>query len=253
LGRAPQPVRLPVEQGLPPQGRTPFLRKLLWAILAAWLLCLAFMLLDPLPFLFPDEDDAGSWWRVGTDSQVTAPSDLPAPDHPELAALKQKIAAAIVGDELNKAMALIRQQRQAPEIYPYPDDLVELGNAIKALKQINTTVADILRGHINEEIVIRVKGRPVKIIPRASAGERINALVVPSRTNQPSRSATFDITDLPPLERSRWIGKADTPLKCLLKLYLHLEADDRDGARAFAPSCGILAKALEEQFGSPAP
>ncbi len=254
LGAPPQSVQIPVEQGLPPQRGPSLLHKLLWVILAGWLLCLAFMLLDPLPFLFPDEDSAGSWWRWGEASTSATPEDdVTAPDKPELTALKQKVATAIVNDDLNRAMMLIRQQRQSPEIYPYQDELMELGKALTALKHVNTTVADILRAHIDEEVVIRVKNRSLKIIPRASAGDRINALVVASRADQPRCSATFKITDLAPLERSRLIGKADTPLKCLMKLHLHLEAGDRDAARAFAPSCGILADALQEQFRSPSP
>ncbi len=253
---APQPVPVPVEQGLPAQGAT-FLRKVLWGLLVVWLLVLGFMVLDLLPFLFPDEDSAGSWWRIDTSTSLpSAENDVPeptVPDHPELASLKQKLAAAIVNSDLNGAMTLIRQQRQSPEVYPYQDDLIELGKTLAALKRVNVTVADILREHIDKEVVIRIRDRAVKIIPRASAGERLNVLVVPADTSKPGKSATFKVTDLAALERSRWVGKADTPLKSLMKLYLHLEADDRDGARAFAPNCGMLAAALEAQFGSTAP
>jgi hypothetical protein len=247
-------MRVPVEHGLPKQGPT-FLRKLLWGSLVVWLLCLAFLLLDPLPFFFPgDDSSAGDWWQTDVTTPIAAPADeAPTPDHPELVALRQQLAAAIVNGDLGSAIAVVRAQRQAPAIYPYQDDLVELGETLAALKRTNTTVADILREHMNEEVVIRVKKRPVRIIPRASAGERLNALVVPGNSNQPRRSATFNIADLSPLERSRWVGEADTPLKCLMKLYLHLEADDRDGARAFAPGCGDLATALEEQLESPTP
>ncbi|MBL7076505.1 MAG: hypothetical protein ISS31_03440 [Kiritimatiellae bacterium] len=244
---------IPVEQASAGKGGGHFLRKLLWLGLIGWLLFLVFMLLDPLPFLFPDDDSAGGWWRVGTGAApTTVPEDDATPGHPELAALKSKVAAAIVADDLDSAIALVRRQLESPELYPYPEELTELTDALKAVRDVNTTVADIIRGHIDEKVVIRVKNRPVTIIPRASAGDRVNAVVVPSRTNLPQRSATFKVTDLDPVERSRWIGEADTPRTCLMKLYLHLEADDRDGARAFAPSCGILSEPLAEQLGSAA-
>jgi hypothetical protein len=150
------------------------------------------------------------------------------------------------------ALGLIERQQQALDIYPYQDALSELAVFVRSASRVNAAVADAIRDRIDEEVVIRVKDRRFTIIPRASAGERINAVIVPSRADQARRSATFSVSDLDPIERAHWIGQADTPLKCTMKLLLHLSAGDREGARVFAPSCGILAPAFEEQLGGAA-
>jgi hypothetical protein len=229
---------------------------LLWLGLIAWLLILAFMLLDPLAFLFPDDDTVGSWWHVEPSAPEAVPQappeETPGEEHPSLTALKQAVAAGIVSNDLNSAMALVQQQKRRPSLYPYLDALFELENALTAVRNVNTTVADMIRENIDEEVVLNVRGRAVTIVPRASAGERVNAFVVTSQTNRPPRSATFKVTDLAPIERARWLGEAGTPSKCLLKLYLHLEADDHESARAFAPGCGLLADALVKQLESAA-
>ena len=237
-----------------------FLRILLWAALVGWLLLLAFKLLDPLPFLFPDEDDteAYAWWRVEPHTPVAAQEetrDAPAPkqDDPELHALKRRVVTALLSSSFIEAQALIGRQQQAPDIYPYQDDLTDLAGFVRAVARINAVVADAIRERIGEEVVIRVKGRRFTITPRASAGDRINAIVIPSRADQKRRSATFSVSDLDPIERAHWIGQADTPHKCAMKLLLHLSAGDPEGARVFAPSCGILARAFDEQLGGAAP
>ena len=237
-----------------------FLRMLLWAALVGWLLLLAFKLLDPLPFLFPDEDDAGAyaWWRVQPHAPVagavaTRDASTSQQDDPELHALKGRVATALLTSSFREALALIGRQQQAPDIYPYEDDLTDLAGFVRAVSRINIVVADAIRERIGEDVVIRVKGRRVTIIPRASAGDRINAVVIPSRADQKQRSATFSVSDLDPIERAHWIGQADTPHKCAMKLLLHLSAGDPEGARVFAPSCGILARAFEEQLRGAAP
>ncbi len=229
-----------------------FLHRLLWFGLIAWLFILAFMLLDPLAFLFQDDDTAGRWWRVESGAPGAAPGspqhETPSVDHPSLAALKQAVAAGIVSNDLSGAMTLVQNQRRRPGLYPYPDALSELADALTALRNVNTTVADRIRENIGKEVILNVRGRYLTIVPRASAGERVNALVVTSQTNRSPRSATFEIADLDPIERARWLGKADTPHGCLMKLHLYLEADDLENARALASGCGPLADALVKQL-----
>ncbi|MBT3295548.1 MAG: hypothetical protein HN919_20895 [Verrucomicrobia bacterium] len=249
--KAPQ-VNAPTDVG------PAFLRILLWAALVGWLLLLAFKLLDPLPFLFPDDDDTGAyaWWRVDPHAPVAAETrDAPAPkqNDPELRALKRRVVTALLSSSFSDALALIERQQKAPDIYPYQDDLDDLHGYVRAVARINAVVADAIRERIDEEVVIRVKDRRVTIIPRASAGDRINAVVIPSGADQKRHSATFSVSDLDPIERSHWIGQADTPHKCAMKLLLHLSAGDPEGARVFAPSCGILARAFEEQLGGAVP
>lgn len=234
-------------------GRSALLHKLAWIVLLAWLLYLAFRLLDPLPFLFPDKDDTGGRWRMDRADSETPRQEDAAPDHPALVALKQKVAAAIVARDLEDAMTAIRTQARAPMLHPYPQAIEELARTVVRLQHVNRLVADIVREHIDAAIVIRIKNRPVTIIPRASAGERVNALIEPQDDSHPQRSATFKITDLAPLERARLVGTAETVEQCLMKLYLYLEAGDRDGAQAFAPGCGILAQDLGAQLGAAAP
>ena len=236
-----------------------FLRILLWAGLGGWLLLLAFKLLDPLPFLSPNEDDAGAyaWWRVQPHAPVAgavATRDAPASqqDDPALHALKRHVVTALLSSSFSEAFALIRRQQQAPDIYPYQDDLADLDGFVRAVSRINAVVADAIRERIGEDVVIRVKGRRVTITPRTSAGDRINAVVIPSRADQKRRSATFSVSDLDPIDRAHWIGQANTPHKCAMKLLLHLSAGDPEGARVFAHSCGILARAFEEQLGGAA-
>ncbi|NQU40298.1 MAG: hypothetical protein HQ523_10135 [Lentisphaerae bacterium] len=231
------------------------LRAALWIGLVGWLLVLAFKLLDPLPFLFPDEDDTAtySWWRVDP-TRVAAEVDQPdaiakaTPEDPELYALKLQIAEALLAGRFPDAIAVIERQQQADDIYPYQSELADLATFVRDVSRANQIVADAIRDRIDEEIVIRVKDRRITIIPRASAGDRINALLIPPRADQPRRSATFSVSDLDPIERAHWIGQADTPRKCTMKLLLHLQAGDEDGARVFAPSCGPLASAFEARM-----
>ncbi|MDP6631526.1 MAG: hypothetical protein QGH29_11205 [Kiritimatiellia bacterium] len=252
------PASIPIEKAPRSQEATggSFLHKLLWLGLIAWLLILAFMLLDPLAFLFPDDDTVGSWWHVESGAPEVVPEappdETPGEEHPSLTALRQVVAAGIVSNDLSGVMALVQQQKRRPSLYPYPDALSQLATALTAVRNVNTTVADRIREHIDEQVVLNVRGRSITIVPRASAGERVNVFVVTPQTNRPPRSATFGITDLDPIERARWLGEADTPRICLMKLHLHLQADDHESARAFAPGCGPLADALIQQLESAA-
>jgi hypothetical protein len=245
-----QTTGTPGPAGTPGQPSS-FLRKLLWTALIAWLLALGFFLLDPLPLLFPGDDPHDSLWRTAP-SPDTPPEQTPE-RHPALTVLLQDVAAALLARDPNAAMTLVLQQQKQPERYPYPDDLSTLAHAVTAVKYVNLRVADLVREHIDEELQIHVRNRTITIIPRASAGERVNALIVPTQTNRPPQSKTFKITDLAPAERARLIGKADTPTKALMKLYLHLEAGDKESARAYAPGCGLLGPALSDQLGSTSP
>jgi hypothetical protein len=235
-----------------------FLRLCLWIGLAAWLLFLGFKLLDPLPFLFPGEDDGTyAWWQTRPETVPSAPvetePDSGRADSPELYALKLKIVAALLRNTAGEALAIVKRQQDQPDIYPYQEDLSELAAFVRSVARMNTTVADAIRERIDQEVVIRVNDRRVKMVPRASAGERVNAVLVSSRGGAQPRSVTFSVSDLDPIERSHWLGQADDPQRCAMKLLLHLEAGDRSGARVFAPNCGILARAFEEQLGSATP
>lgn len=242
---APPPQAPPAERR-PVRGGPPgIVRAVLWLALVAWLLFLGYQLLDPGPMLYPDEQAGNSaWWRTLL-PQTGEPSDLPVaePDEPELRELKLQVADALVAGRFVAAMQQIRNHQDVPGSYPYQDKLSELARFVADVSRVNNVVCDALSRKLDEEVVIRIKGRSCKIVVRAVAGHRINAMLLPDKPGTEPRSVTFAVTDMDPIERAHWIGRADTPVACAMKYVLLMRGGDPEGARVFARGCGIMAEA----------
>jgi hypothetical protein len=238
------------EPDAPSRGRR-LLHTVLWIALVAWLAALAFYLLDPLPLLFPDPDAALEWQApAAAQTIIRTREPAPRPTEPEsreLQALKRRLADLLLDGDYAAAMEALRRQREAPDLYPHQDAIVTLAAFVREVSAVNSHVADAFSSRLDESVVVRVRDRRLTLIPRARAGERINAFVpTDGGTSTNGQSVTFNVTDLDPAERAHWLGEAATPEICAMKLLLHAQAGDITTARTFVDGCGPMAAAFRD-------
>lgn len=174
-----------------------------------------------------------------------APPDVPPSPEPEpratLADFKQRIADRLLQEDFPGALSLIQQALIDPDLSPHKDVVTAIRDMTKAAADIDELVAAAFKARQGERVVIFHNNEFHPFLVREVQGDTVQG-VLKHRTSASgmARTVEFRISQLSPIERSRWLGEADSPRKAVMKYVLHMEAGDWKSALEFSAQCGPL-------------
>ncbi|MBN2301485.1 MAG: serine/threonine protein kinase [Lentisphaerae bacterium] len=166
-------------------------------------------------------------------------------DDANLAAIKTELAQHMYSHEFTLAKAIIDNELE----YVYSADAESELNLIKKIiddvSRINDTIELAFRKKIGEKVKIVNAGKEYWVrIKNVSAGEVTATMDVKIGSRFGTKTVTFAISQLDPIERSKWLGDPITVADHVQKLILHLEAGDFDTAKTLSAKCGYLSDAF---------
>jgi len=132
-----------------------------------------------------------------------------------------------------------------------------LARALLRLKAFTDDVAGtedlVTRGlltRVGQETTLHYGGEDRRVLLQAMSGNKVRGVVIERRpTGVVSNALLFTVSSLDPIERSRWIGPADSPERCAMKFLLYFARGDYGTAMHFAENCGPFAEAFTEAAG----
>ena len=158
-----------------------------------------------------------------------------------LSQLKQTALRALLAQDSEAARYAIKQaqigsehaeERAALLALLAPDNLTQAAVA-KAFEMKVGQRADLMHGQRRHRIEIK-----------SVSGQIVSADVfVGGESAGVKRPLTFKVSQLSPVEQSRWLGEATSPERALAKYVLHMSAGDFVRARGLGDKCGPFADA----------
>lgn len=156
--------------------------------------------------------------------------------------LKREIVKMLFIEDVNAARKLLKKEYPDPslpeiaKLYELLDsnNLKEKAVANEFEKAIGKKKSVVYKGARRRVEIVKVDGTKVSVNVYSGTG-----------SSSVKRPATFDVSDLDPLEQSRWLGDIETakPNIAITKFLLHMTAGDYLTAKKIASKCGPLAHA----------
>lgn len=168
-----------------------------------------------------------------------------------LHAFKINVARCLIEEEFDKAVAIIEQELEYAHSRSFETEMDNMKQLVDDISDMNNLIASSFRANVGRKVVIHHNNQDRTIILRSIIGDKVSAdLVSRVGTTTLTKPATFSLARLDPLERSRWLGNADTPDKCAMKFILHMRGGDYKTAREYASKCGLLSDVFTKEVES---
>jgi len=228
-----------------------------WALLLVWLMFLAYSLVftsppqSPPPQSLPQRlppREATAAMPKGSEPVAAAARDEEAGQTElgasvqtnRMGAVEAEVARCLVREDFRKAVECIRKGTSESSVGtgPESDALIRF---IVDISKMDTLIASAFSEDIGKVTTLWYDGQSQTVIPRAVAGSKISVV----RTGE-TEAVTLPVSKLGPRERSRRLGKADTPPKSAMQFILAFEAGDYQAAGGYATNSGPLAAAFAE-------
>jgi len=262
---APQKIKVPCQVRQAGRAVPLWVRLPAWGLLLAWCLFLAYTLHTPPPAQI-EKRDSGSIGRQIQEHDIPGatakpqipevkarqdmkesgpgPSDNVNDERQYLLMFKENVARCVLGEEFDKAIALIDRELEYSHSQPFQREMNNIRKFIRDIAQMNNMVQSAFRDRVGQEMVINQNSRKHTLVIRSVTGDTVHATLV-AGTNM--RPVSLSVAQLPPAESSRLIGHADTPVKNAIKCVLHMKGGDYESAQVFAANAGPLSDALTNQ------
>lgn len=246
-----------------------WVRVCLWALLVAWWVALAWYLREPsepAPAVVrrpPSKSPASvaSAPTAKTSVVEALPRVEPAPLSPAAGAtsappptvvredrlpkIREEVAELAIKGELAKAAALLDAELAKDDARDIAAELTATRQFVADLAQVNGLIASAFKSKIGQRVSLEMDNRRHLLTVRAVEGTEVKGeLLVKAGDAERAEPVAFSVDTLDPIERSRWLGRADTPAKCAMKFLLHLKGGDYASASEFAAQAGPLAQAF---------
>jgi serine/threonine protein kinase len=181
-------------------------------------------------------------------STVTRPATDNA-DRDNLDMLKMNVVNCLLAEDFVTAFSLVEKEKGQPYSEASVAQLDEIGKFIRDIARMPAIIEDAFRGKLGKEVVINFNRQSQKMIIRAIFSGSVNATLI-GKSGAITDPITFSISKLPPAELNRWLGAADTPVKCAMKFILSMKAGDYESARTYASNCGPLTEFFTKEVES---
>lgn len=174
-------------------------------------------------------------------SPLTAEPALTDAEKASLSAAKDEVAQQLLNGRWSKAMERAEWESQQTLSAPARAKAQELRTFVAAVTQIDIEVINGFMKKIGQDADVMSGGKTVRVRLQAMSGDTVRG-VLAGDTASP---VIFTISSLDPLERSRWLGPADTPVKCAMKYLFYMQSGDFSSAMTFAQNSGPLSAAFQ--------
>jgi hypothetical protein len=165
-----------------------------------------------------------------------------------LAQLKPEILKELLNGSPTKALKLLKDNypdaTSSPEVAEL-NKILSSGNlnekAVAAVfeRSIGIKKSLFYKGHRRQIVVTGVKGTTISVDVYSQTGSSGKA-----------RPAKIKISQLDPIEQSRWLGDPETPNIAITKFILHMSSADYATALKLAEKCGPLAEACTAEVNA---
>jgi hypothetical protein len=160
--------------------------------------------------------------------------------------IEKTVAACLVEGQYERALALIRREKNQPAGAALQDRCAELEQRVRGAVASLSGLEDAILKFSGKEVTIEYNGRRLTVVPRASVNGRVTfAVATPTGTQYVS----IRTRDMSPADQLQFLGPPDTKDKALLSCALLLQAERLKEAKEAAASCGPLAGAMTELAG----
>jgi len=193
----------------------------------------------------------------------SAPAPSPAPPvKPQVTVeesyitFERHLTEHLLSEDFTKALALVDEQRSEPRFAGFRAQLDRTRDLVAAASRVNEVVAEAFRRRIGETAVVFHKNEYHALVIREVGDDKIRGQMKRrTASGNPGPAVEFSVSQLGPIERSRWLGEANTIESYLMKCILHMAGGDYKSAKEFAAHCGPVANALgaEAEAGLAAP
>ena len=173
------------------------------------------------------------------------PSTPPAAAAPDtgtsLPQLKQAALRTLLTEGSKAARLMIKRTRMGDE---HANDVAVLMALLASDNLTQDAVAKAFEMKVGQRADLLHGNRRHRIEIKSVDGQIVSADVfVRGESAGVKRPLTFKVSQLSPVEQSRWIGEATSPKRALAKYVLHMSAGDFVNARNLADKCGPFADA----------
>jgi len=188
-----------------------------------------------VPAPLPEEQD-----QIAEEDNT--PAAMPLPE------LKQEILKKLLNKKPGEALKLLKDN--------YPDsaaspEIAEINKIISSGNLNEKAVAAVFVRSIGIKKTILYNGRRRQIVVTGVKGTTVSADVYSQTgSSRTIRPAKFKISQLDPLEQSRWLGDPRNPNIAITKFLLHMSAADYATALKLAERCGPFADACSAEVNA---
>jgi len=154
------------------------------------------------------------------------------------ASLGLAVARELVAERFQEALRLIGDKTWpvSPGAEAHLDQWTAM---VSDISKMNEIIALALATNVGRRMTLNFQGKKQVVIPRAVSGDRL--MVV---STNGTAAHTINIKNLSPQDRSRLLGKPDTPAKAAMQFILAWQDRDYNSAATFATNCAILSEAF---------
>ncbi|MDD5521027.1 MAG: serine/threonine-protein kinase [Kiritimatiellae bacterium] len=175
-----------------------------------------------------------------------------------LHSLKLRLTECIMNQTYTEAINYITKERQYSHSVAFEEEMQKMEEYINAISEKGQVLEAAFKKKIGQDSVIRIKGNDWPVIIR-SVENGIIKVDLKSTVGDSVilRPGSITFAQLEPMECIRWIGPADTEVKCIAIFALSYKARDHKLALKAAEKCGPFAEVfktkIEQENPTPQP
>jgi hypothetical protein len=165
--------------------------------------------------------------------------------------VKAAVADLLIREDYAKAAALLDAEIAKNDAQAAAE-LAAAKTFVTDLSQLNALIAAAFKSKIGQRVAVEIDNKRHTMVVRGVDGLEVKGeLLVKGGDAERAEPVAFSVDTLDPIERSRWLGRADTPAKSAMKFILHLKGGDYASASEFAAQAGPLAEAFTARAKAP--
>lgn len=159
-----------------------------------------------------------------------------------LTALKVSLAQRVCAKEFTMAKALLENEMEYEHSRSISTEMEALLGIINGASRLGQVLESAFRKQIGRDVIVnhRDVDRRIKIV-RVRNGEVTATMTTTATGGSATRPISFTISQLNPLEQSRWLGEPQSMADHTRKFILHMEAGDFATAAELSAHCGPFA------------
>ena len=186
----------------------------------------------------------------GTSQAVSAPGTTPSPNVGYDAATRERLELVIrylLAENFAQAEQLLTASIASAGTGARADSLRILRDFVTEIARMPQLIENEFMRHTGTEVRISHNNQTHLVLLKAVTSGKVFGEI---RTNQETLPVQFEIAQLSPAERSRWLGVSTAPSVNAMRCILLLKGGDIARARQQAPNCGPLSFLLQQQIAA---
>ncbi len=189
----------------------------------------------------PDDETA----VAGTEKDPAEAGNLEQPETATEPAVTPEIVTKVIEGKLAEAFSIINKKSEGAN-GEKKDQLETMGEAIKKLASVDSTVAEAFANKVGFDVTIHHMGKEIPVIINSVINKKISA----KTAGENGREVTFPVSKLQPSEKARWLGRARSDADHAVRSFLYaMDGNTKEAAR-HAEASGPLSDPLRNFLAS---